>query len=191
MTVVAVVATFVSISYIPAQDSKGAGITIYRADGTVREIAATNTAAWASYQASNTTRHCTSPARTTHAWVAASEPIVVTNTIREVVVQERVFVEPTYVVQPVYQPTYYGSGWYAETPRRVGGITFPFVASAGIGISTYPNSYYSGTYWQYDSRCQEYRNIAHTRAQYGGGGNPYVRQPQVRPPVYRGNQRHR
>ena len=122
-----------------------------------------------------------SPALTAQASAVAAAANITTNfireTVREVVVQP-VVVQPVVVQQqPVYapQPTYVERVY--STPGRVGIVNLPFVASVGVGISTYPSYYNTGTYWQYDSACQERYNIRANQMGYRqvfGGGRQSV-----------------
>lgn len=123
--------------------------------------------------------------------VVVSAPNITTNFSQPVVVQP-VIVQPVVVQQPVYvsQPVYYVERQY-HTPGRVGFVNLPFVASAGVSISSYPSHYNTGTYWRYDSARQErhdmYANQAAYRNMFGGhrsygpnyNNNPYGSVPSV------------
>jgi hypothetical protein len=87
-----------------------------------------------------------------------------------VVVQQVVVQPPPVIVQ---QPIYVEQQVVYDTPRKVYYSTPLISASASIGVSSY-GGYYPNTYWQENSRHQEYHNIANTRYNYGmGGGRSY------------------
>ncbi|MBP6858534.1 MAG: hypothetical protein KBC33_01745 [Candidatus Pacebacteria bacterium] len=118
--------------------------------------------------------------------VASATPSITTNFIRETIAIQPVVIREVVVApQPVYVERQY------HTPSRVGIVNLPFVASAGVSISSYPSYYHTGTYWVNDSaygeRARIHANQAGYRNAFGGhrsygqnyNNNPYGSVPSV------------
>ncbi|MEN9912680.1 MAG: hypothetical protein RLY66_88 [Candidatus Parcubacteria bacterium] len=176
--IIATIVAIVPVANAQQGSQKSPGVTIYSADGTKSDIGIGGSPSKTCVRLCKCSRHTVTVKKVvgpTYTWTSPQgTPCAPANTV---VVVQQVVSQPTYVVQPRC----------TETPGRVWGMTFPFVASAGIGISTYPSSYYSETYWQHDSRYQERYNMAATRYGYdsrrSGGqsfnNNPYGSRPSV------------
>lgn len=116
---------------------------------------------------------CMRPCRSETLTVTApSQPVVAPATFTWIQQQPTVVTQVVVVQQAAPQPVIVQESVVYDTPRKVYYSSPLISVSAYAGVSSY-GGYYPNTYWQNDSRCQEYRNIANTRYNYGMGGRSY------------------